>query len=238
MKPKIIAICIIALFAFASALPLLGSAKDDDDLVMVVMELREKDPATATTTSSTEDVNTDTYYELMGYKYTGYSQPFILKTAPYYINTKNKMGLASTTIVTTVNSAASTWDAETAKTVFQYTGSTTRTAGKRDGYNVVDFGSYRSGVIAVTMFWVSGTSMVEIDLRFNTYYKWSTTGESTKMDLQNIATHEFGHWAGLDDIYDSAHSWLTMYGYSNYGITYQRTLCPGDVLGLESVYGP
>ena len=51
-------------------------------------------------------------------------------------------------------------------------------------------------------------------------------------------THEFGHWAGLADLYNSRDYWLTMYGYSNNGITYQRTLGRGDVLGLQKVYGP
>lgn len=72
----------------------------------------------------------------------------------------------------------------------------------------------------------------------NTYYGWSLSGEAGKMDVQNIMTHEFGHWCGLDDLYNDADYWLTMYGYSNYGITYQRTLGLGDINGLKAVYGP
>jgi hypothetical protein len=234
MKIRSLTLFTIVALIVASAMPLFASAKEEP-LTMVVMELHENEQVVITAT--TGDDNTDTYYLLTGYKYTGYSQPYSLKTAPFLINTKNKQGLSANNIVATITTSAGTWDTETAKAVFSYTGSTTKTAGKRDRYNVIDFGSYRSGVIAVTMFWISGTNMVEIDMRFNTLYKWSFSGEAGKMDVQNIATHEFGHWAGLDDVYDGSHSWLTMYGYSDFGITYQRTLCAGDVLGLEAVYG-
>jgi hypothetical protein len=57
------------------------------------------------------------------------------------------------------------------------------------------------------------------------------------MDVQNIMTHEFGHWCGLDDLYDSSDYWLTMYGYSGYGETYKQTLGWGDILGLKELYG-
>jgi predicted Zn-dependent protease len=57
------------------------------------------------------------------------------------------------------------------------------------------------------------------------------------MDLQNIATHEFGHAVGLGDIYDTACSSVTMYGYSDYGDTVKRTLETPDITGLRTLYG-
>jgi len=33
-------------------------------------------------------------------------------------------------------------------------------------------------------------------------FTWSLTGEAGKMDVQNIMTHEFGHWCSLDDLYE------------------------------------
>jgi len=234
MNTRTLALFIIALLTISSAMPLLASAKEDTEQ-LIVMELHENQQVTVTAYASTVDDNTDTYFQLMGYTYTGYGAS--LATAQYWINPKNKQGLSGDNIVTTITASASTWDGKTSFAVFSYQTITARTAGKRDGYNVVDFGSYRKGVIAVTMFWVRGTSMVEIDMRMNTLYRWSFSGEAGKMDVQNIATHEFGHWAGLDDVYDSSHSWLTMYGYSDFGVTYQRTLCAGDTAGLQEVYG-
>lgn len=235
MKANCLYLFLIVLLAVAALLPLLASAKPDEPR-LIVMELHENNQATVTVFASTQDINEDTYYSLTGYRYTGYAQQD-LATVQYYINTKNNLGLSASDIIYTITKSADTWDDETVFTVFSYAGTTTKTAGKRDYYNVIDFGTYRKGVIAVTMIWVSGTNMVEIDMRMNTLYKWSFTGEAGKMDVQNIATHEFGHWAGLNDVYDPAHSWLTMYGYSDYGVTYQRTLCPGDILGLKAVYG-
>lgn len=159
-------------------------------------------------------------------------------TIKYYINTKNKYGFSATAVVNTITASVNTWDKETAYQVFSYKGTTTRSAGRRDGYNVVAWGAYQAGVIAVTYIWYSGSQMIETDCRMNTYYKWSLSGQAGKMDVQNIMTHEFGHWCGLDDLYDDVDYWLTMYGYGNFGETYKRTLGLGDINGLEAVYGP
>jgi len=177
----------------------------------------------------TDDSMTNSYYELLGYKW--------YATISYYINPSNKYGFSTTNVVNTITTSANTWDAQTSYAVFSYKGTTTRAAGKRDGYNVVAWGSYQVGAIAVTYIWTSGTQIIETDCRMNTRYKWSLTGESSKMDVQNIMTHEFGHWCGLKDLYQDKDYWLTMYGYANYGETYKRTLGLGDINGLRSVYG-
>jgi len=57
------------------------------------------------------------------------------------------------------------------------------------------------------------------------------------MDLQNIATHEFGH-NGLNDLYMRPSIALTMYGYSDYGDIDKRSLGTGDWLGIQELYGP
>jgi hypothetical protein len=56
------------------------------------------------------------------------------------------------------------------------------------------------------------------------------------MDLQNIATHELGHAVGLDDIYTSTCSEVTMYGYSTYMETKKRTLEQPDIKGISGIY--
>jgi hypothetical protein len=232
MKTQTLALFIISILAISSALPLLVSAKEEP-LKLVVIELLENQQSKETAYTSIEDNNDDPDYALTGDYYTGYAQGNVI-AAPYYVNIKNKAGLSGDAIITTMQVSTTTWDEQTASAVF----SITRAAGKRDGYNVVDFGAYRSGVIAVTMYWATATGkMVEVDMRMNTLYKWSFSGESGKMDVQNIATHEFGHWAGLADLYEPDNSWLTMYGKSTYGVTYQRTLCAGDIVGLQDTYG-
>jgi len=179
----------------------------------------------------TDDSMTNPHYKLL--RYHSYS------TINFYINPSNSYGFSSSAVVNTITTAANTWDQETSYPVFSYKGTTMRIAGNGDGYNVVSWGSYQAGVIAVTFSWVTkGKRVVEVDCLMNTYYSWSLTGEANKMDVQNIMTHEFGHFCGVADLYNDADYWLTMYGYSNYGITYQRTLGLGDVNGLRAVYGP
>lgn len=79
--------------------------------------------------------------------------------------------------------------------------------------------------------------IVECDIQFNTYYNWGTSDEATVMDLQNIATHELGHFFNLSDIYDNSKDTLTMYGYSWDGDIAKRTLAAGDQLGIKAVFG-
>jgi len=57
------------------------------------------------------------------------------------------------------------------------------------------------------------------------------------MDLENIAVHELGHTVGLSDIYSTACSEVTMYGYSTEGETSKRTLEQPDITGLQRMYG-
>lgn len=177
-----------------------------------------------------DDSMTNPHYQLLGFHW--------YTTINYYINTKNKYGFSATAVVNTITTSVNTWDKETAYQVFSYKGTTARTAGRRDGRNVVAWGAYQAGVIAVTYIWYSGSQIVETDCRMNTYYTWSLSGEAGKMDVQNIMTHELGHWCGLADLYNDVDYWLTMYGYGNFGETYKRTLGLGDINGLEAVYGP
>jgi hypothetical protein len=177
-----------------------------------------------------DDSMTNSHYKLLPFHW--------YTTINYWINPKNKYGFSTSAVVAVITTSAETWDAEISFEVFVYKGTTTRTAGRRDGYNVVSWGAYQAGVIAVTYIWAIGSQIIETDCRMNTYYKWSLSGEAGKMDVQNIVTHEFGHWCGLDDLYSDADYWLTMYGYANFGETYKRTLGLGDIKGLEAVYGP
>ena len=237
MKTRILALFIIALLTVASALPLLVSAKPDQ-AQLTILEIKAYGkpdgkpggkPGGNTIPPEDNGLENPDYSLLRFHWYT---------TAEYWINTDNNYGFTVSQIVNVVQTSANTWDSETYADVFSYGGTTSRSAGTRDYYNVVSWGSYQAGVIAVTFIWSAGRRIVETDLRMNTYYAWSLDGEAGKMDVQNILTHEFGHWAGLNDRYKKADYWLTMYGYSDFGITYQQTLGLGDIKGLQAFYGP
>jgi len=79
----------------------------------------------------------------------------------------------------------------------------------------------------------------EVDIVFNAFHNWGIdpTRRDRAFDIQNIATHEFGHPTGLDDLYDDIYSELTMYGYSSKGETQKCSLEVGDVAGAQELYG-
>ncbi|MEM3078424.1 MAG: hypothetical protein QXR38_02900 [Nitrososphaerales archaeon] len=228
---KVASLVLIVLILWSSATVLFSSVSTaESSASLMVIERYDSRRVVVYAIPDTDDSMTNPHYKLLNFHW--YS------TANYYVNPSNKYGFSMSDVVTTITTSAETWDTETDYEVFSYIGTTTRSAGRRDGYNVVAWGTYRSGVIAVTYVWYSGSMILETDTRMNTYYKWSLTGEAGRMDVQNLMTHEFGHWAGLADLYDSADYWLTMYGRGSFGETYKRTLGLGDVLGLEAVYGP
>jgi hypothetical protein len=245
MKNKIVAILSITLMILAFAMPILANAKENQPYKLVVLELREGQNAAKPDSPppATDLGMSTTTYALTGYIYTGYAENG-LATANYMINPNNKYRFTAAQVEQAITTSAQTWDSKTNSAVFSYSGTTSRTAGVLDGVNVIDFGLYQNGVIAVTMFWIDDSNhMVEIDMRMNTIYKWSLNGAARTMDVQNIVTHEFGHWTGLADIYPDSPNflpndiWLTMYGYSSYGVTFQRTLGQGDINGIQKVYG-
>jgi hypothetical protein len=61
------------------------------------------------------------------------------------------------------------------------------------------------------------------------------SGDPESYDIQNVATHEFGHWIGLGDLYTSVNSELTMYGYGALGELKKSTLGNGDTLGANAL---
>jgi len=114
-----------------------------------------------------------------------------------------------------------------------------------DGRNVAVFGNYLDNrVIAVTTVWgyfygpLSTREILEWDMLFNNVYRWGDAklDDPTVMDLQNIATHELGHSAGMNDLYNTC-TLETMYGYSGYGETIKRDLNLGDQAGIKALYG-
>ncbi|MBI2862795.1 MAG: hypothetical protein HYX89_08235 [Chloroflexi bacterium] len=127
-----------------------------------------------------------------------------------------------------------------------------------DGVNSLswqDISASYPNAIAVTFVWYSrATKLIsEVDTVFNIGpgFTWAVSGtcgapclngqdptpaSSTAYDVENIATHEFGHWLMLGDLYSSRDNLLTMYGYSGTGETNKDSLGLGDKLGVQKAY--
>ena len=136
------------------------------------------------------------------------------------------------------------WNSAGADFQFTYGGTTTLSSVTYNNTNIVFFstsppdgGSY----VAATYIWYSGSNITEIDLVFNDrdYTWWNGSGScgSNKMDIWNVAAHEFGHWLCLEDLYNGSDSAKTMYGYVSYCDIHARTLDADDINGIIAIYG-
>lgn len=123
-----------------------------------------------------------------------------------------------------------------------------------DSLNVVGWANISAdypNAIAVTIFWynVLTKELVEVDVAMNSdsYFKWCqnpagetwTAGDDPgafDVDVQNIMTHESGHWLVLGDLYADANSEKTMYGEAAELELKKRSLDPGDEAGIQAIY--
>ena len=166
-----------------------------------------------------------------------------------YVIDPDNSSLPENFVTSAISAGAEEWDSWTTKELFNDTytvvhdGSWDNDA--PDDRNELLFGNYpQPGVIAVTVVWgyfsgpPSTREITEFDVLFDTDFTWGNADfDKAVMDLQNIATHEIGHGVGLTDVYQTACSQATMYGYSDYGDIIKRDLAQPDITGLQKLYG-
>jgi len=150
--------------------------------------------------------------------------------------------------ISVITASTGEWDSHTTAGLFgavTYKDDADWDSSSPDGDNELAFGNYSDpDVIAVCVVWgyftgrPSTRSIEEFDIMFDIDFPWGdATGDPDVMDLQNIATHELGHGLGLGDLYITEASEETMYGYSTEGETKKRDLNPGDIAGIQVLYG-
>lgn len=167
-------------------------------------------------------------------------------TMTYEVDTEGDSFVGSGDLMTILGDSLETWDEKTSSDIFNSLATLAVDAepGENDEHNIIvwrDLGS--GGTIAYNSLWFDPVSMeiIDSDVVFNSYYDWADCDATEAscadaMDLQNIATHEFGH-NGLGDLYMRPSAELTMHGYSNYGETKKRDLGTGDISGIQELYG-
>ncbi|MGH2536460.1 MAG: hypothetical protein ACRDHL_03610 [Candidatus Promineifilaceae bacterium] len=89
---------------------------------------------------------------------------------------------------------------------------------------------------ATTTTYSSGNSLTKATTTFNTYWAWSVNGSPNALDVQNVATHELGHWLRLADISTAGCGTVTMWSSTVYGETIKRTLHQHDKNGVAWQY--
>ena len=86
------------------------------------------------------------------------------------------------------------------------------------------------------MFNTMTKEIVGFRMAFDAGDRWSKTGNADSFDVQNVATHEMGHVAGLAHVNAGKDGCLTMYKFSDRGETQKRTLGWGENRGLDQLY--
>ena len=176
-------------------------------------------------------------------------------TEPYVLDTTNSDGMTSAFVDTVTATSLDAWDSQVAFEIFD----NRNLSGVIDGVdtsapdnkNEIFFGNITEpGAIAVTIVWgiFSGPpsirKLVEFDAVFDDPdFFWGNAGPTSEtslgntsiMDYQNIAIHEFGHGAGMDHPSDRCIE-ETMYRFAQAGETKKRTLNAGDIEGIKKLY--
>lgn len=147
-------------------------------------------------------------------------------TVDYYINPNTAQVPDE---LSAVSAAASTWSAvNPAGLVLQYQGTTSSTTAVLNGENAIAWvNEGNTGTLATAYGWAVGSTAVEMDMVFNDFNSWFTSG--AMFDIETVALHEFGHWVGLD--HSGSGIMAPFYG----GV--DRSIDSDAKAGFESMYG-
>jgi hypothetical protein len=189
-----------------------------------------------------------TNYALTGWKLP--SGGITYRVNPSKVKVPSGYSLTTDQIIQAIQDSFAVWNKANSALVFNYGGTTSAQAGRLDGINAISWRRLQAGALAVTYVWVSRATgrVVEADTVFNNLYAWydfsipdGYTADNycpdrpVAYDIRNIATHEFGHWVGLADLYSNADKDATMYGYGDVQELKKRTLATGDRNGAQSL---
>ncbi len=160
---------------------------------------------------------------------------------PYRIHAGGLPGLGNGSEFIAVQRAFDTWqNLPSSSIAFHYEGTTPVQSGGNDGVNVISFQdtsfSFGTGTIAVTLSSSSQGFFRDADILFNPSnpsITFATDGRSDGFDIQAIATHEIGHFLGLDH---TAIVSATMNPTGARGTVFPRSLKSDDIIGAATLY--
>ena len=174
-------------------------------------------------------------------QYVSWSNP---KGVTWLLNQNGSRDLSINQVEQIMKDSFAAWEAPCCASItFEYLGKTNAKADVFDSKNTLSFEEYNWSpeygsewsTIAITplQYYPSTCSITEADILFNgAGFTFSERGGYDDTDLQSIATHEMGHFLGLDH---SPYQDSTMYAAYEGGIEC-RTLHSDDENGVCSIY--
>ncbi len=139
--------------------------------------------------------------------------------------------------------ALAVWNSSISATHFNVVRDSTVTRVEANRINNVFFSgdiygeAWGSGVLAVTLTYTTGTSIVEADVLFNNRLSWNSYRGALRsgvMDFHRVALHEFGHALGLE--HPDAHG-QSVIALMNSHVSTLDGLAADDVSGAQAIYG-
>lgn len=246
----------------AAALPVPAPAQTVDpvgdvpsrpqDLVRVVYAIKASDGAPAAAAESKgvcPAAPTCDVFGITGYRFRPNAAGKIVINYKY--NDTDRRDLRSpdpATVRAAIHAAAATWSHWDSRIVFNDTGDTTATFGApgpdgtcADGINSISWGRFEDpdDVGEAGMCLDKSQHVIrDADIQLNIGYWWSNGLDPRRQvyDVQEILTHEMGHWLSLVDQYSGLAGAQTMFGSADVNETRKRTPALGDVIGVQTAY--
>lgn len=116
-----------------------------------------------------------------------------------------------------------------------------------DGKNTISFGVLSVDAVSAATMRIKDGIVVEADIVLDAASLWATNptsiggcnGAAGRFDVQNVLTHEFGHWVGAAHPTngDNGNKWRTMWSDIAPGELWKRTLTAGDKNSIPSQSG-
>lgn len=162
----------------------------------------------------------------------------------YRMNTRRAPEAIASSASLAIAAAAQTWAAADADKQLTFAGTTDISRPRYDGNNVVLWKLLPGRTVAAAYVWYHPETgeVLDADMILNTRVSWAVNdpagdcgGIAGAYDVQAVVTHEFGHWFGLEDLYDASTADLTMHGIVTVGELKKASLGEGDRLGATAV---